>query len=70
MENPLLSTHGYQLLSLATSYLVGNNGNLMSRHILRCSIHCWWRGAYDHRRVITECPLLPIVAPSNWSVSG
>ena len=25
IEDPLLSTHGYQLLSLATSYLVGNN---------------------------------------------
>ena len=25
IEDPLLSTHGYQLLSIATSYLVGNN---------------------------------------------
>ena len=25
IEDPLLSAHGYQLLSLATSYLVGNN---------------------------------------------
>ena len=25
IENPLLSAHGYQLLSIATSYLVGNN---------------------------------------------
>ena len=25
IEDPSLSTHGYQLLSLATSYLVGNN---------------------------------------------
>ena len=24
-EDPLLSAHGYQLLSIATSYLVGNN---------------------------------------------
>ena len=24
IEDPLLSAHGYQLLSLATSYLVGN----------------------------------------------
>ena len=24
-EDPLLSDHGYQLLSIATSYLVGNN---------------------------------------------
>ena len=25
IEDSLLSTHGYQLLPLATSYLVGNN---------------------------------------------
>ena len=25
IENPLLSAHGYQLLPIATSYLVGNN---------------------------------------------
>ena len=25
IEDPLLSAHGYQLLSLATSYLVDNN---------------------------------------------
>ena len=25
IENPLLSAHGYQLLSIATSHLVGNN---------------------------------------------
>ena len=25
IEDPLLSTHGYQLLPLATSFLVGNN---------------------------------------------
>ena len=25
IEDPLLSSHGYQLLSIATSYLVGNN---------------------------------------------
>ena len=25
IEDPSLSTHGYQLLTLATSYLVGNN---------------------------------------------
>ena len=25
IEDPLLSTHGYQLLLIATSYLVGNN---------------------------------------------
>ena len=25
-EDPSLSAHGYQLLPIATSYLVGNNG--------------------------------------------
>ena len=25
IEDPLLSAHGYQLLSIVTSYLVGNN---------------------------------------------
>ena len=25
IEDPLLNAHGYQLLSIATSYLVGNN---------------------------------------------
>ena len=28
IEDPSLSTHGYQLLTLATSYLVGNNRKL------------------------------------------
>ena len=29
IKDPSLSAHGYQLLSLATTYLVGNNRNLM-----------------------------------------
>ena len=28
IEDPSLSAHGYQLLSIATSYLVGNNRKL------------------------------------------
>ena len=28
IEDPSLSAHGYQLLSIATSYLVGNNREL------------------------------------------
>ena len=70
IEDPSLSAHGYQLLSIATSYLVGNNRNLIFKHILRCFIHCLYRGTYDHKRPITEWLLLPIVAPSNQSVSG
>ena len=27
IKDSLLSAHGYQLLSIATSYLVGNNSN-------------------------------------------
>ena len=30
INNPPLSTHGYQLLPLATSQLVGNNRNLQA----------------------------------------
>ena len=29
IEDLLLSVHGYQLLPIATSYLVGNNRNMM-----------------------------------------
>ena len=68
IEDPSQSAHDCQLLSIAISYLVGNNREF--RHILRCFIHCWWRGAYDHGRLITECLWLPIVAHSNQSVSG
>ena len=34
IEDPLLSAHGYQLLSLATSYLVGNNSEFDVSDIL------------------------------------
>ena len=33
IEDPLLSAHGYQLLPLATSYLVGNNMEFDATHI-------------------------------------
>ena len=69
IEDPSLSAHGYQLLSLATSYLVGNSREFdVSDIFLSCFIHYRWRGTYDHRRSITKCPWLPIVAPSNQSV--
>ena len=29
IDDSLLSAHGYQMLSIATHYLVGNNRNLM-----------------------------------------
>ena len=71
IEDSSLSAHGYQLLPLATSYLVGNNREFdVSDIFLSCFIHYWWRETYDHRRPITKCPWLPIVAPSNQSVSG
>ena len=70
IEDPSLSAYSYQLLPLATSYLVGNNREFDVLDILRCFIHCWCRGAYDHRRPITECSWLPIIAPSNQLFSG
>ena len=33
IEDPSLSAHGYQLLSLATSYLVSNNREFDNSHI-------------------------------------
>ena len=45
LEDPSLSAHGYQFLPLATSHFVGNNREFQCfRHILRCFIHCSWRG--------------------------
>ena len=70
IEDPSLSAHGYQLLSIATSYLEGNNREFDVSDILRRFIHCWLREAYDHRRPITECPWLPIVVHSNQLFSG
>ena len=29
IEDSILSAHGYQLMSIVTSYLVGNNRNMM-----------------------------------------
>ena len=50
IEDSLLNAHGYQLLSIATSYLVGNNREFdASWHILKCFIYCVWRGTYAHR---------------------
>ena len=41
IEDPLLSAYGYQLLPLATNYLVGNNREFdVSDIFLRCLIHC------------------------------
>ena len=46
IEDPSLSTHGYQFLPLATSYLMGSNKEFDVSDILRCFIYCWWRGTY------------------------
>ena len=35
IEDPSLSAHGYQLLSIATSYLVGNNREFDDSEIFR-----------------------------------
>ena len=72
IEDPLQSAHGYQLLPIATSYLVGNNREFDVLDIFWGVLLIVGGGsrAYDHRRPITECPWLPIVAPNNQSVSG
>ena len=71
IEDPLLSAHGYQSLSIATSYLVGNNKKFDASDIFwGVLIIVGGGGTYDHRRPITECSWLSIVAPSNQSVSG
>ena len=70
-EDLSLSAHGYQLLPLGTSYLVGYNREFdVSDIFLSCFIYYWLRGTYEHRRPITECPWSPIVAHSNQPVSG
>ena len=54
IKDSSLNAHGYQLLSIATSYLVGNNREFgVSDIFLSSFIHYWWRGTYDHRRPIT-----------------
>ena len=56
IKDSLLSAHGYQLLPLATSYLVGYNRQFDVPDIfLSCFIHYQWRGTYDQRRPITKC---------------
>ena len=42
IEDPLLSAHGYQLLSIVTSYLVGNNREFDASDIFEGGfIHYW-----------------------------
>ena len=70
IEDSLLSAHGYQLLSLATSYLVGYNREFDVSDIFWGVLFMLVEGTYDHRRPITEYLWLKIIAPSNQSVSG
>ena len=71
IQDPSVSAISYQLLNLATSQLLGDNSEFdIFRHIFTCLTDHWWRGAYKHWISITECPWLPIVAPSNQSVNG
>ena len=64
IEDPSLSAHGYQLLPLATSYLVGCNREFDVWDIfLSCFIHYWWRGTDEHKRPITECPFFTNCCP-------
>ena len=44
IEDSLLGAHGYQLLSIATSYLVGNNRNLMLQTYFEVFYLLWVEG--------------------------
>ena len=76
IEDPLLSAHGYQLLSIATSYLVGNNREFDVSDIFWDVLFIVGGGelmTIEDQSLITNCTYqlyLPIVAPSNKSVSG
>ena len=67
IEDPSLSAHGYQFLSIATSYLVDNNKEFDVPDI-------FWDVSFivggGELITITECKWLPIVVPNNQSVSG
>ena len=65
IEDRSLSPHGYLLMPITTSYLVCYNSECDVQRYFEVFYLCWWRGAYDHRRPITECPWLPIVSHSN-----
>ena len=49
IEDPSLSAHGYQLLPIATSYLVGDNRKFDIAGIFSgVLLIVGWRGAYNH----------------------
>ena len=57
---------GYHRLPLATIDLVGDNREFEAfRHILSCYTHYSWLIVLDLESIITVCPLLSLVAPSN-----
>ena len=57
---------GYHWLPLATIDLVGDNREFEAfRHILSCYTHYSWLIVLDLESIITVCPWLSLVAPSN-----
>ena len=49
IEDPSLSVHGYQLLPITTSQLVGKNREFdVSCIFLGFFTYCWWRGAFSY----------------------
>ena len=71
IEDLSLSAHGNQLLPIATSYLVGNNREFDVSGIFWGVLLIVGGGELiTTKKSITECPWIPIVAPSNQSVSG
>ena len=71
IEDPLLSAHGYQLLSIATSYLVSNNKEIDVSDIFWGVLFIvGWGELMTIEGPITECPWLSIVVHSNQFFSG
>ena len=71
IEDSLLSAHGYQLLSIVTSYLVGNNREFSVLDIFWGVLFIVCGGEL----MTIEDPSLsglwlPIVAPTNQLISG
>ena len=67
IKDSLLSAHGYQLLSIATSYLVGNNREFDVSEIFWCVLFIVCGGKLMS---IEDQSLSAYGYPSNQSVSG
>ena len=71
IEDPSLSAHGYQLLPLATSYLLGNNRDFdVSDIFLGVPFLVGGEELITIEDPSLSAPWLPIVAPSNKLFCG